>query len=112
MDQSNEDEKICETVVFKIDEAKSTKSVKFVVRTRIVKHEQNNKQWTEVFEDTFTIPLHNFNTNVLVNQDDRTTQQSNVINVQKTIFIQRKVSILKIETFIVWLFRNKRIVEA
>jgi len=73
-----------ETIEFIVDFNKSTVNSKFIVRKRTVVTESNSATKTEVFEDTFTIPLHKFNMNLILSQ-------AKVINVDETIIIMRKV---------------------
>ena len=81
---------ITENTSFIIDESKSTTSSKFVVRRRTLLHRlgQNSaekpNEWTEVFEETFTIPLHKFNLSLILSQ-------TKIENVEETIIINRTV---------------------
>ena len=69
-----------------IDESRSTENSKFVKRKRKVVHKDLNNQETsvEIFEDTFTIPLHKFNLNLILSQ-------TRVQNVQETLIVQRNI---------------------
>ena len=69
-----------------IDETKSTNNSKFVKRKRKVVHKDINNQETsvEIFEDTFTIPLHKFNLNLILSQ-------TKVLNIEETLIVQRNI---------------------
>jgi hypothetical protein len=90
MSADEEEEVITENTYFIIDESKSTASSKFVVRRRTLLHRVNQNsaektnEWTEVFEETFTIPLHKFNLSLILSQ-------TKIENVEETIIINRTV---------------------
>ena len=75
-----------ENISFMIDENKSTSSSKYIVRRRTVSHKSNNneKESIEVFEESFTIPLHKFNLSLILSQ-------SKIENVEDTVVISRTV---------------------
>jgi hypothetical protein len=84
---SDEDEEvIVESIEFVINESKSTSSSKFVVRKRTVLHriEKEDKEWSEVFEETFTIPLHKFNMSLILSQ-------TKIENVEETVVVSRRI---------------------
>ena len=85
MHQNEEEENIEEVTVFKIDESKSTSNSKFIIRKRRRTHTcENRPTWTEYFEDTFTIPLHKFNLNLILSQ-------TKIENIEETIIVQKKI---------------------
>ena len=45
---------------------------------------KDKSTWEEVFEDTFTIPLHKFNLNLILSQ-------TKIANIEETIIIQRRI---------------------
>ena len=75
-----------ENISFLIDENKSTSSSKYVVRRRTVLHKssKDEKESTEVFEESFTIPLHKFNLSLILSQ-------SKIENVEDTVVVSRTV---------------------
>merc|ERR1712013_890256 len=78
-------EDIEEVTEFIIDNSKSTSSSKYVIRKRKIIHTNKDKStWEEVFEATFTIPLHKFNLNLILSQ-------TKIANIEETIIIQRRI---------------------
>ena len=75
-----------ENISFLIDENKSTSSSKYVVRRRTVLHKSSKDETesTEVFEESFTIPLHKFNLSLILSQ-------SKIENVEDTVVVSRTV---------------------
>ena len=75
-----------ENISFLIDENKSTSSSKYVVRRRTVLHKssKDEKESIEVFEESFTIPLHKFNLSLILSQ-------SKIENVEDTVVVSRTV---------------------
>ena len=75
-----------ENISFMIDENKSTSSSKYIVRRRTVSHKssKDEKESIEVFEESFTIPLHKFNLSLILSQ-------SKIENVEDTVVISRTV---------------------
>ena len=75
-----------ENISFLIDEKRSTSSSKYVVRRRTVLHKssKDEKESTEVFEESFTIPLHKFNLSLILSQ-------SKIENVEDTVVVSRTV---------------------
>lgn len=92
MSADETDETVIESVEFIIDESKSTSSSKFVVRQRTVLHilEKEQKEWSEVFEESFTIPLHKFNLSLILSQ-------TKIENVEDTVVVSRTVMRKKVE---------------
>ena len=86
MSVGEEEENVEENISFMIDENKSTSSSKYIVRRRTVSHKSNNneKESIEVFEESFTIPLHKFNLSLILSQ-------SKIENVEDTVVISRTV---------------------
>merc|ERR1712029_1124135 len=78
------EETVQETVNFVIDENKSTSNSKFIIRKRKVVHKVNNQTFVELYEDTFTIPLHKFNLNLILSQ-------TKIQNIQETVIIERNI---------------------
>ena len=81
-----EEELVEENISFLIDENRSTSSSKYVVRRRTVLHKssKDEKESTEVFEESFTIPLHKFNLSLILSQ-------SKIENVEDTVVVSRTV---------------------
>ena len=75
-----------ENISFMIDENKSTSSSKYIVRRRTVMHKSSGeeKESMEVFEESFTIPLHKFNLSLILSQ-------SKIENVEDTVVVSRTV---------------------
>ena len=75
-----------ENISFLIDENKSTSSSKYIVRRRTVMHKSSReeKESMEVFEESFTIPLHKFNLSLILSQ-------SKIENVEDTVVVSRTV---------------------
>ena len=75
-----------ENVSFLIDEKRSTSSSKYIVRRRTVLHKssKDEKGSSEVFEESFTIPLHKFNLSLILSQ-------SKIENVEDTVVVSRTV---------------------
>ena len=75
-----------ENISFMIDENKSTSSSKYIVRRRTVSHKssKDEKESIEVFEESFTIPLHKFNLSLILSQ-------SKIENVEDTVVVSRTV---------------------
>ena len=75
-----------ENISFMIDESKSTSSSKYIVRRRTItqKSSNNEKESIEVFEESFTIPLHKFNLSLILSQ-------SKIENVEDTVVVSRTV---------------------
>ena len=89
MSKEEAEESIEEVINFVIDESKSTTSSKFIIRRKKVIHKQNGKEThTELFEDTFTIPLHKFNLNLILSQ-------TKVHNIEETVILERSIQRLK-----------------
>ena len=86
MSVGEEEENVEENISFMIDENKSTSSSKYIVRRRTVSHKSNNneKESIEVFEESFTIPLHKFNLSLILSQ-------SKIENVEDTVVVSRTV---------------------
>ena len=79
------EEKVEETINFVIDESKSTTSSKFIIRKRKVVHKTDDTEtFVELFEDTFTIPLHKFNLNLILSQ-------TKVHNIEETVITDRNI---------------------
>ena len=79
------EETIEEVINFVIDEKRSTTSSKFIIRKKKVVHKQNDiETHSELFEDTFTIPLHKFNLNLILSQ-------TKVHNIEETIILERSI---------------------
>lgn len=81
-----EEETVIENIEFIINEDKSTSSSKFVVRRRTLVHKSEKEQddWSEVFEETFTIPLHKFNLGLILSQ-------TNIEKIEETVVVRRTV---------------------
>ena len=75
-----------ENISFMIDENKSTSSSKYIVRRRTVMHKSSReeRESMEVFEESFTIPLHKFNLILILSQ-------SKIENVEDTVVVSRTV---------------------
>ena len=73
-----------ENISFMIDESKSTSSSKYIVRRRTITQKSSNKEKEsiEVFEESFTIPLHKFNLSLILSQ-------SKIENVEDTVVVSR-----------------------
>ena len=86
MSVGEEEENVEENISFMIDENKSTSSSKYIVRRRTVSHKssKDEKESIEVFEESFTIPLHKFNLSLILSQ-------SKIENVEDTVVISRTV---------------------
>ena len=86
MSVGEEEELVEENISFLIDENRSTSSSKYVVRRRTVLHKssKDEKESTEVFEESFTIPLHKFNLSLILSQ-------SKIENVEDTVVVSRTV---------------------
>ena len=83
MSKEEAEETIEEVINFVIDEKRSTTSSKFIIRKKKVVHKQNDiETHSELFEDTFTIPLHKFNLNLILSQ-------TKVHNIEETIILER-----------------------
>ena len=93
MSVGEEEENVEENISFMIDENKSTSSSKYIVRRRTVSRKSNNneKESIEVFEESFTIPLHKFNLSLILSQ-------SKIENVEDTVVISRTVVRTKSES--------------
>ena len=91
MIKDEEEEDIEEVTKFIIDDSKSTSSSKYIIRNRRIIHTNKDKStWTETFEDTFTIPLHRFNLNLILSQ-------TKIQNIEETVIIQRKILRQKVD---------------
>ena len=90
------EENIQEIVYFVIDEDRSTENSKFVKRKRKVVHKDLNDKETsvEIFEDTFTIPLHKFNLNLILSQ-------TKIQNIEETLIVQRNIKKKKVNEDVV-----------
>ena len=90
------EENIEEIVYFVIDEDRSTENSKFVKRKRKVVHKDLNDKETsvEIFEDTFTIPLHKFNLNLILSQ-------TKIQNIEETLIVQRNIKKKKVNEDVV-----------
>ena len=85
MSKEEAEETIEEVINFVIDEKRSTTSSKFIIRKKKVIHKQNDiETHSELFEDTFTIPLHKFNLNLILSQ-------TKVHNIEETIILERSI---------------------
>ena len=85
MSKEEAEETIEEVINFVIDEKRSTTSSKFIIRKKKVVHKQNDiETHSELFEDTFTIPLHKFNLNLILSQ-------TKVHNIEETIILERSI---------------------
>ena len=86
MNVGEEEETVEENISFMIDEKKSTSSSKYIVRQRTVLHKssKDEKESIEVFEESFTIPLHKFNLSLILSQ-------SKIENVEDTVVVSRTV---------------------
>ena len=85
MSKEEAEETIKEVINFVIDEKRSTTSSKFIIRKKKVIHKQNDiETHSELFEDTFTIPLHKFNLNLILSQ-------TKVHNIEETIILERSI---------------------
>ena len=85
MSKEETEETIEEVINFVIDESKSTTSSKFIIRRKRVVHKQNDREThSELFEDTFTIPLHKFNLNLILSQ-------TKVHNIEETVILERSI---------------------
>ena len=86
MNVGEEEETVEETISFMIDEKKSTSSSKYIVRRRTVLHKssKDEKESIEVFEESFTIPLHKFNLCLILSP-------SKIENVEDTVVVSRTV---------------------
>ena len=86
MSVGEEEENVEENISFMIDENKSTSSSKYIVRRRTVSHKssKDEKESIEVFEESFTIPLHKFNLSLILSQ-------SKIENVEDTVVVSRTV---------------------
>ena len=75
-----------ENVSFLIAENRSTSSSKYIVRRRTVLHKSSKEEKgsSEVFEESFTIPLHKFNLSLILSQ-------SKIENVEDTVVVSRTV---------------------
>ena len=87
-----EEETVIENIEFIINEDRSTSSSKFVVRRRTVVHKTEKEQddWSEVFEETFTIPLHKFNLGLILSQ-------TKIEKVEETVVLRRTVFRKKVQ---------------
>ena len=86
MNVGEEEETVEENISFMIDEKKSTSSSKYIVRRRTVLHKssKDKKESIEVFEESFTIPLHKFNLCLILSP-------SKILNVEDTVVVSRTV---------------------
>ena len=85
MSKEEAEETIEEVINFVIDEKRSTTSSKFIIRKKKVVHKQNDiETHSELFEDTFTIPLHKFNLNLILSQ-------TKVHNIEETVILERSI---------------------
>ena len=86
MNVGEEEETVEENISFMIDEKKSTSSSKYIVRRRTVLHKssKDEKESIEVFEESFTIPLHKFNLCLILSP-------SKILNVEDTVVVSRTV---------------------
>ena len=86
MNVGEEEETVEENISFMIDEKKSTSSSKYIVRRRTVLHKssKDEKESIEVFEESFTIPLHKFNLCLILSP-------SKIENVEDTVVVSRTV---------------------
>ena len=83
--KDEEEEDIEEVTEFIIDKNKSTSSSKYIIRKRKIIHTNKDKStWEETFEDSFTIPLHKFNLNLILSQ-------TKIVNIEETIIIQKRI---------------------
>merc|ERR1712242_149254 len=81
-----EEEEVAEIIHFKIDFNKCDSTSTTVIRRRSVTHKrQGESPWEESFEDTFTVPLHQFNLNQLIPKKDTEDIEETVIIEQKII---------------------------
>jgi hypothetical protein len=92
MSASEEEETIVENIEFFIDESKSTSNSKFVIRRRTLRHcgEKEQNEWSEIFEETFTIPLHKFNLSLILSH-------SKIENIEETVVVSRTIYRKKVE---------------
>ena len=82
-------ETIEETVNFVIDEKRSTSNSKCIIRKKKVIHKINDQEThVDIFEDSFTIPLHKFNLNLILSQ-------TKVQNIEETVIVERSIQRLK-----------------
>ena len=89
MSKEEAEENIEEVINFVIDESKSTTNSKFIIRRKRVVHKQNDKEThSELFEDTFTIPLHKFNLNLILSH-------TKVHDIEETVILERSIQRLK-----------------
>ena len=89
MSKEEVEDTVEEIINFVIDESRSTANSKFIIRRKKVVHKINEKEiHTEIFEDTFTIPLHKFNLNLILSQ-------TKVHNIDETVILGRSVQRLK-----------------
>ena len=93
-------EHVSETTIFHIDEKQSTQTQKCVLRKRIVKHECENKKWTEVFEDSFFIPLQQLNLNQFISTSESVC---GTVLLKKVLLLHRNQSGLLIEIYRVYI---------
>jgi len=83
--KEEEEEDVEEITKFLIDDSKSTSSSKYIVRKRRIIHRNKDQSiQEELFEDTFTIPLHKFNLNLILSQ-------TKIQNMEETVIIQRRI---------------------
>ena len=83
--KDEEEEIVDETTFFVIDERRSTSSSKLIWRKKKTVYERENKEArTETFEDTFTIPLHKFNLNLILSQ-------TKIKKIDETVIIQKLI---------------------
>jgi hypothetical protein len=84
--EQEEQEDQAETTEFIVNDKLSTSSSKYIIRKRTVTHSSKDGSIkTEVFEDTFTIPLHKFNLNLILSQTKN-------FNIEETVILSRKIT--------------------
>merc|ERR1712228_642704 len=95
-----EEEEVTEIIHFKIDLSKCDSTSATVIQRRSVTHKrQGENPWVESFEDTFTVPLHQFNLNQLIPKKDTEDIEETVIIEQKIIKETRVSKGTKLQEF-------------
>merc|ERR1711915_584914 len=83
--KDEDEEDIMEETWFVIDESKSTSSSKYVIRKRKSTYKTQGKITNvEYYEDSFTIPFHKFNMNLIL-------MQTKIENIEETVIVQRSI---------------------
>jgi len=83
--KDEDEEDIMEETWFVIDESKSTSSSKYVIRKRKSTYKTQDKITNvEYYEDSFTIPFHKFNMNLIL-------MQTKIENIEETVIVQRSI---------------------